>query len=248
MALLAALVLLAWPVVLRAVSAQIGVAAVVEGTDPQTTAAKTSTAGSLIVAGAATWDDQSVGRVPDVTSSLAGTYTKAGDKTMSNGGIERVMYGITYNIGGTRGASHTITVTNAVDVVNVSGSFQEFSGITAVPTVTVGTESTSASTTAPSCSVTVPSGTALVIGIMSYMGASTTATVADGTQISEADENSDFQDHFIAAKFGAAGATTITWTLAAARQTATYCTAFEESGGAAATPCQKTLLGVGCHS
>jgi hypothetical protein len=70
---------------------------------------------------------------------------------------------------------------------------------------------------------------------MIYAGASTTATVSNGTQISEADENSDHQAHFVAAKFGQSGTVTITWALAASRQWACYAVAFEETGGGAET-------------
>lgn len=209
--------------------ALIGTVAVAEGTtEPITTASKTSTAGSLVVGGAATWH-ATVAQNPTVTSSLAGTYTEAGDKTVTVG-AERIMYGLTYNRSGTRGASHTLSC--AVGAANSKSlSWQEFDSVTASPTVTVGTEATNAGSTAPSCSVTVPSGTATVVAIMIYAGASTTATVADGTQIAEADENSDHQDHFTAAKFGVSGTVTITWTLAASRQWACYAVAFEETGG-----------------
>lgn len=211
--------------------AQIGTAAVVEGNSgiAQPTAAKTSTAGSLVVFGGATWH-ATVAQTPTFASSLAGTYTAHGNKTM-NVGAERVMYGLASNIGGTRGASHTATI-GPVAIAR-SGSFEEFDSVTASPTITVGTEATNAGSTAPSCQVTVPSGTATVVAIMVYGGAATTAIVADGTQIAEADENSDWQDHFVAAKFGVSGTVTITWTLAASRQWACYAVAFQETGGGA---------------
>lgn len=191
------------------------------------TASKTSTSGSLVVGGAGTWNG-SVAQNPAVASSLAGTYTEAGDKIVNNG-AERIEYGLTYNIGGTRGAAHTLTVTP--NGVNRSVSWQEFDSIDSGGSPTVGTEATNAGSSAPSCSVTVPSGTATVVGIMVYVGASTTAAVTDGTQITEADEASADQAHFIAAKFGVSGTVTITWSLAASRAWACYAVAFPETGG-----------------
>jgi hypothetical protein len=170
--------------------------------------------------------------VANVTSSLAGTYTKVGDEAVASGS-DRVGFGLTYNIGGTRGATHTLSVASTPAAnQGKSGSWQEFDSIAASPTVTKGTAATATSNT-PSCSVTVPSGTATVVGIMIYFGASATATVTDGTRISEADENSDFQAHFIAAKFGASGSTSIAWQFgaAASRQWHSYCASFEEAGG-----------------
>lgn len=223
--------------------ALIGTVAIVEGTGaPITTSAKTSTAGSLIVGGATDWHG-TVAQTPNITSSLAGTYTKASDKTM-NVGAERVMYGLTYNIGGTRGATHTLSLASTPSTGAAKAlSWQEFDSIAAVPTVTVGTEGAGTST-APSCSVTVPSGTATVVAIMTYGGSSTTFTVADGTQISEADEDSSNQSQGVAAKFGVSGTVTITWTLAASRQWACYAVAFQDTGGGVAfMPSEPRVIG-----
>src|SRR5690242_15670637 len=107
--------------------ALIGTSAVVSGTaDPITTASKTSAAGSLVVGGAGAWHDPTQ-QTADVTSSLAGTYTKASDKTVVVGATsERVAYGLTYNIGGTRGAAHTLSVASSPNTnAAKSGSWQE---------------------------------------------------------------------------------------------------------------------------
>lgn len=219
--------------------ALIGTSAVAEGTGVGaiSTAAKTSTASSLVVGGQATFDS-STARDPSIASSLAGTYTEAGDVTLNNG-AERIVYGLVYNIGGTRGANHTLTVSAPNDGPRTV-SWQEFDSIDSGGTPTVGSTA-SGTSTAPSCSVTVPSGTATIVAIMVYAGSATTATVADGTQIAEADENTDQQAHFTAAKFGASGTVTITWTLAASRLWSCYAVAFPEAGGGEQQPILQPL-------
>lgn len=222
--------------------ALIGTVAVAEGNGAGAvvTSSKTSTAGSLVVGGGATWhsSEQNV----NVTSSLAGTYTEASQITVVDG-VNRITYSLYYNVGGTRGASHTLTV--APTSVARSVSWQEFDTIATSPTVTVGS-SASGTSTGPSCSVTVPSGDpCTVIAIMTYAGSSTTATVADGTQIAEADENSDNQAHFTAAKFGQSpGSVTITWTLAASRLWSCYAIAVTETAAAGGQPAVKRMGGV----
>lgn len=215
--------------------ALIGTAVIVEGnTAPITTPSKTTTAGSLVVGAGCAYNGGSSPQVANVTSNQAGTYTKAGDVAAVSG-TDRVGYGLTYNIGGTRVAGHTLSIASTpATTQSKSGSFQEFDSIAASPTVTAGTAASGTSTQTPSCQVTVPSGTATVIAQMIYFGGSTTATVTDGTEISEADENSDHQAMFVAAKFGVSGTVTITWLLAAARNWSCRAVAFEEDAGAAA--------------
>lgn len=242
--------LVALCVVLRA--NQIGSAVIAEGNSaPLTTGAITSTAGSMIIAAGVCYRGDSIACTRTISSSLTGTYTEAGVVSATNVG-DRVQYGLVYNVGGQRTSGHTISVASAPTTTNSkSASLQEFDSIAAVPTVTAGTTSTQSLTTAPTCSVTVPSGTATVLGTMVYFGGSTTATMAPGggTEISEADEDSTHQAMFVGGKFGASGATSITWTLVAARNTSARCYAFEETGGGGGTPgCKNGLLmlGVGC--
>lgn len=249
-ALVVVAALLALCIVVEA--ALVGTPATATGTSAPITTSPTitSTAGTLIVASAAAYNGGSSPQVANVSSNLAGTYTKAGDVAASSG-TDRIGYGLTYNIGGTRTSGHTISVASSpATTQSKSGAFQEFTNIAASPTVTAGTTSTQALTSAPTCSVTVPSGTATVIGVMVYFGGSTTASVTDGTEISEVDESSTNQALFTAGKFGASGSTTITWALVAARNTSARCYAFEEAGGGPVTPgCKNGLLmlGAGCE-
>lgn len=193
-----------------------------------TTGSRTSTSGSLVIGSGALFNSP-----PDslaISSSLAGTYTEAFEV---NGFASDITYAIAYNIGGTRGASHTLTCTPGTGTKAMSVAGAEFDGIDASPTVTVGTEATGTSTS-PSCTVTIPSGNATVVAIVVYAGASTTISVSDGTETIEADENSDQQAHAIAHKIGQSGTVTIAWTLAASRNWSCRAIAFSEP--ASATP------------
>lgn len=231
--------------------ALIGTSLVVEGnTAPITTSpSKTSTAGSLVVGGHASYRGDSIATVSNLTSSLSGTYTKAGDVAVSNVG-DRVGYGLTYNIGGTRTSGHTLSIASTPTTTSSkSGSWQEFDSIDPAPTVTAGTAASGTSNT-PSCQVTIPSGNATVLAVMIYLGASATATVTNGTEISKADENSDHQDLFVAGKFGQTGTVTITWQFGAAASRFWSCRAyaFTEAAGGGGTRglfCVPPVSGIG---
>lgn len=190
-----------------------------------TTGSRTSTAGSLVVAGAGAW--RASPTAVAITSSLAGTYTEA--REVNFGAGSSACYALAYNIGGTRGASHTLTNTpNTGSGSSVSGA--EFDNIEATPTVTIGSTA-SGTSTSPSCTVTIPSGNATVVAILAYDGSSTTMTVSDGTEAIEADENNDQQAHSIAYKTGQSGTVTIAWTLGASQGWSCFAVAFSEPAG-----------------
>jgi hypothetical protein len=201
-----------------------------------TSGSRTSTSGSLVIGGGASWN--SPAKSLDITSSLAGTYTEAFEEVFST----EATYVFTYNIGGTRGASHTLTCTPTSGTVSQSVSGAEFDGIDASPTVTIGTVA-SGTSTSPSCSVTIPSGTATVVAIMAYDGSPTTITVSNGSEATEADENNDNQAHAMAYKIGQTGTVTIAWTLGASVEWSCRAVAFSEP--ASGTVKRLSLLGVG---
>lgn len=205
-------------------------AAEASGATSATSGSRTSAAGSLVVAAGGAW--ASGGTTIALSSSLAGTYTEAREVAVT----ADASYALAYNIGGTRGASHTLTNTiGTTSGVTVSGA--EFDSVHASAEVTVGSTA-SGTSTAPSCSVTVPAGgNATVVAVMAYDGASTTIAVSNGTEATEADENNDAQAHAMAYKVSqSAGVVTIAWTLGASRAWSCYAVAFSDPGGGSNQP------------
>lgn len=183
-----------------------------------TTTGITTTSGSLIVGLGGSWNTGG-GQNNTISDSKSNSFTEQIDLQFgpSNGG----RLTISYNTGGTRGASHTITntKTGADTFVTVGGG--EFSGVALSPTVVSNTATgvfTSPSTNPPSVSVTA-GASSLFVGITGYDGAGgltiTENTGGGWALIVEADENNDAQAFNSQYKAGITGAQTASWTLSA---------------------------------
>jgi hypothetical protein len=176
-----------------------------EGAGALTTGTRTTVSGSLITAQGAVWATTSGPTVPTPTDSKSNAYTD--DVEIGNGaGSSWLDIQISHNIGGTRGASHSVSLADT-NVQSLTAC--EWSGVASSPTIATGTN-TGTSTT-PSGSVS-PASASLVVGAMAPdYGLSATMSVTNGTEAIEADENNTHQAHGVAYKTAASGATTIAW-------------------------------------
>lgn len=210
-------------------AALLGVFGAAEGAGAPTTGSRTSTSGSLVLGHGGSNSGASDENLA-ITSSLAGTYTEAIQDRLQSGAVHYYL-ALSYNIGGTRGASHTLSM-NDSGGNSLGGT--EWSGIAASPTVDVGTASSGSSTT-PSASVTVTGGAALVVGVCGYGGTATTIAVSDGTEAQEIDEDQSRASQNVAYKITQTGTVTISWTLGASRDWHAFAVAFTEDGGASSS-------------
>jgi len=197
-----------------------------EGSGALTTGSRTTTSGSLITIYGATYAFGGAPGTMTLSDNKSNVYTQQTQQNQVSGsnntGIRTA-----YNIGGTRGTSHTVSKTDTGENTLVA---HEWSGIAASPT-TAHQNSTGTSTT-PSGAVTT-TVTSLIVGVMAYMDSTTTFAVSGSTTLGvEVDENSDFQAMGTGYRTGvAAGSPTVTWTLAASREWLVNVSAFEEDGG-----------------
>lgn len=206
-----------------------------------TTSTRTTTAGSLVTGCGANWVDAS-GAALAITDNQANGYTESFESEVG----AFINFCLAYNLAGTRGAGHTVTITKtgAGGSPATSVTAQEWDGIAASPTIDTGALANGTSTS-PSCSVTVTGGAALIVAMVVYDGSATTITVSDGTQASEQDESNTRQAQNVAYKLSQTGSVTIAWTLGASRVWGCRAVAFEESGGGAAgQPTVKRFGGV----
>jgi len=199
-----------------------------DGAGALTTGSRTSVAGSLITIHGATYDPSTSGANVVLSSNQAGTYTELQELEFSGGGGDFINIALAYNIGGTRAAGHTCSMTDT-GVQSLSAS--EWSGIEAAPTVASNTGS--GTSAAPTDSQAVGAAS-LVILMLAYGGASTTIAVNDGTQASETDENSDNQAQAVHYKVAQTGTPSITATLGASRPWGVIIATFTEDGGGVA--------------
>lgn len=206
--------------------ALVGTFTAAEGSGALTTGSRTTTTGNLITIHGAAYAFGGAPGTMTLSDNKSNVYTHQTQQNQVSGsnntGIRTA-----FNQGGTRGASHTASMTDAGENTLTA---HEWSGIAASPT-TVHANSTGTSTT-PSGAVTI-TVTSLVIGTLAYMDASTTFAVSGSTQLGvEVDENSDFQSMgtgYLPAQ--AAGSPAATWTLAASREWLVNVSAFEEDAG-----------------
>lgn len=205
----------------------LGTFSAAEGAGALTTGSRTTTSGSLITGTPSNWGNAAYADLDACTDSKSNTYTRPStyQVNFSSGAGSFASVGISYNMAGTRGASHTVS---HVDEVSNGLGAQEWDGVDSTPTVVVNTGSTGSST-APSDGCGSVSGASLVILVFGYDGSATTASVSDGTQAQKIDENNDFQDCIVHYKVGQTGSPTITGTLAASRSWGALAIAFLES-------------------
>lgn len=206
---------------------------------------RTSTAGSLVVGVGGSFD--SAGTQNNViTDNKSNTFTERVELGFGTSSESHIV--LSYNIGGTRGATHTITNTktggSASTTITVGGG--EFSGVAAVPTI-VSNTATGSSTT-PSVAVSAASSS-LFIGLTAYdTGGPSTITENTGggwALMVEGDENNDAQDFNAQYKAGLTGSQTASWTISNTGTWGAVIVAFTEAGGAGC-PTTLALLGVGC--
>lgn len=201
----------------------LGVFGAAEGTGAVTTGSRTTTSGSLITATGSVFASPEPTSVSTQTDSKSNTYTE--DIDIPFGASNNCRINLSHNIGGTRGATHTVS--KADDGANALGA-QEWDGVAASPTIV--TNSATGNSTAPSSSVAVGAAS-LSILVFGYDGAATTFTTSDGTLAQEVDENNDQQSIGIHYKVGQTGTPSITATIAASRQWGALIVGFTETGG-----------------
>jgi hypothetical protein len=204
-----------------------------------TTGSRTTSSGNLITGVSANWRNLT-GQNLVISDSSANTYTEA--QEIEVGSFVNLV--ISYNANGTRGASHTVTMTTGNADTGRSIGAQEWSGVDASPTVV--SAQASGSSTAPSVSVS-PGSASLCVGAVAYDGSATTISQNGGTEAQEVDENNDNQAINIAYKTSQSGSISIAWTLGASRTWGAVIACFTESGGGGGGSAPKafTLLGVG---
>lgn len=208
----------------------LGIFASTTGTGALTTGSRTSTAGSLVTAHNGAWRNTAGISIPTATDSFTNAFTENIDLATSfGGGNSFPCLSNCHNIGGTRGASHTVST------AAVSGSTShtlvacEWDGISGTPTIATGSNSGFTST---SGSATVsPAAPSLVVGTFCYDGTITTLAVSAPTvEAVEVDEANSFQDQNVGYKVGANGSTTLNWTIGTTRDWMAIVVSFTESG------------------
>lgn len=208
----------------------LGTFSAAEGTGAVTSGSRTTTSGSVIVTAAGAFE-VFVGSitVDACTDNKSNTYTKpttnqTGD--MDTGG-NAANVGTSYNLAGTRGASHTISKSD--QGANSVGAC-EFDGVeTASPVIASG--SGSGSGTAMSASPGALSAASLVVGVGGYGGSTTTFAPNGSTSGIEVDENSDQQCCFLYYNVAQTGTPNIAATLAASRTWGLVAVGFKEAAG-----------------
>lgn len=209
-----------------------------------TTSSRTTTAGTLITGSGAHFRATTAPTSVAITDNQSNSYTDVESST----GLFRMSLGYNIPSGGTRGAGHTVTST-ASGGTGTSGSSvgaQEWNGIDSSPTVATNNQ-TDASNTAHSISVS-PGSSSLVVGLFGYGGSTTTISVdSPGNQAQEIDESSTQQDQNVGYKVASSGATSIAWTVGAARTAAMVAMSFTEtpSGINSSTNNYLMLMGLG---
>lgn len=204
-----------------------------------TTGSRTTTSGSLVTGCGGHWSS-TTGTAVAITSSLAGTYTELQELEFT-GQLGFPNIALAYNIGGTRGASHTITSTQTGGENFSSVTAQEWDGIQAAPTVVSATAT--GNSTAPSVSVAVGAAS-LAVGMVSYDNSpALTITPNGATQASEQDEDFTNCSQNVSFKVGQTGTPSIAWTLSGSGRWGAIIAAFTEESSQR----QQTLglLGVG---
>lgn len=209
----------------------LGLFAAAESSGVPTSGSRTTVAGSLITVACGAF---AVAAVSTPSDNKSNTYTEQVDLACESGNNARVS--LSYNIGGTRGASHTVT--KADDGNNAIGG-QEWDGVAASPTVASATTAFTTSTD-PNASVAVGAASLAVL-VYGYGGASTTfedTSPATGTPGQEIDENSDQQDVCARYSVGQTGTVALHGKLAASRSWGAGIVCFTEAAAASQVPYQ----------
>lgn len=198
-----------------------------------TSGSRTTTAGSLVCAHCAKWNATN-NALSTATDNKSNTFTNQVEIGFSGGAGDFPKINLCWNLAGTRGATHTVTHTEAStasDHTSIGGS--EWDGIAASPAVSSTTNTGTSAT--PSVTLT-PGATSLMVAGMGYGGAASTFAVTGPTlAVIEIDENSDQQDQCVGYKASASGSTTLNFTIAASRLWGALVVAFEEAGGGGGT-------------
>lgn len=200
-----------------------------DGSSPITTSSRTTTSGSLITGCGAGWHD-ATGQTITISSNQAGVYTEEQEFEFTSGAGSFVNMAVAQNIGGTRGAGHTITNTLGSGGTVCSVTAQEWDGIESSPTVAKATN-TGASTD-PTVSVAV-GASSLAVGMACYDGTTvlTFDTDSPGTEASAQDIDNTNQAQVVSYKVGQTGSPSIDWTLNASRTWGAIIVTFTESAG-----------------
>lgn len=210
----------------------LGTFAAAESAGATTTGSRTTTSGSLITGTPSVWTTSGAATLDACTDSFTNTYTLPSTAQVNfNDGVAPSgdsSVGLSYNIGGTRGASHTVSHVDEGSS-NALGA-QEWDGIEASPTVAVNTATGSG--TAVSVSQAV-SASSLVILVMGYDGTSATTFDGNGSSTGQKiDENNDQQDCGVFYNVAQTGSPNIAATLAASRTWGALFVSFTESAAA----------------
>lgn len=212
-----------------------------------TLAARTSTAGNLIVVAQGIWNTVTGTTVPVPTDNQGNSYATNATQVGNGSGSSFVDCQIAYNQGGTRAASHTISMTDGPGNTVNSMSATEWSGVASSPTVVTGTNTGSGTTPSVSCS---PASASLVVGaVVPDYGTGVTHDItadAPATLRAVADLDNTNQAHAQASREGVSGATSIAFTLSHTGAWAAVALGWTETASAGGTSIAKRMpvLGV----
>lgn len=181
-----------------------------------------------------------------VTDSLNGA-TGWNARTTYNGGSQRIT--IWYNQSGSFGSeTFTATVTGASTFPSIS--CLAFSGSTATPFDVENGATTVSSTTVQSGSITPGAANELVIAALSMGTANSSITIDGGFSTPLTTNFTGGQCEGVGVSYliqTSAAAANPTWTMGNNSALDASIASFKSSGAAAAHPCLRTLLGVGCE-
>lgn len=204
---------------------------------PLTTSAITTTSTNLLVAGIS-YDSGTLNTITGITDSKGNTWLKAIELDAA------ALLSLWYCAGITGGSGHTLTIAYNDGVGSaISCVLQEFSGVATSSPLdkTISAQGTSA---APSSGATATTTQAdeLVIGLVGWAGATSTASLGSGytnlAQVALADASTAMESKIVAAT----GAQTAAMTLGASRDWAAICATFKAAAGGGGSVASRTGL------
>lgn len=217
-----------------------------EGTGAVTTGSRTPAAASLITTSGGTYSNPAASESNSVPTASIGagiTFTEQFDVSQDNGGGDAFAVSASYNIGGTRGSSTTISKADDGSA-NVIGA-QEWAGVAASPTIVSATATGTGTTATASVAVSAAS---LAVGVWAYNGSPATfSTSGSSVQAQEIDENADFQAVAVYYKVTQTGTPAVAVAISASRPWCGGIVCFTEDAGGASLRRKGSLLlyGVG---
>lgn len=204
----------------------VGTFAEAEGTGAITSGARATKDGSLITSMVGCWHDTDYQTIPVVTDNKSNTFLKHAVEPQANFG-SWASVGLSYNIGGTRGAGHTLSM---IDIRNQSIGGLEWDGVDSNPAMQA--SASLGTSVSPGTSIASVTKSSLAILLYGYDGSPAVfqnTGSATGTPALEVDELNDMQAQCARYKVAQVGAVSISGALDVSRAWGALITTFSET-------------------